>query len=240
MKRNASFTLIELLIVISIISILMSLLLPSLNKSRQAARAVVCLNQEKQIFMAVASYTDDNNSYFPNTIISQFISWDDRLGEGYDGRNLSGSQISGAVPGSYQLYKCPLDQVQINNQNRSRRTYSFNMGTNNPSDVSRRGISSSGLSRQISAIGKTSESIMLFEYPLAGNHIGAGANAERFSSNLSGTIEDVGFWTHGSWKMNYLLIDGSVRALDYPATFVGLRSPWSSSDVRDTMWDCMR
>ncbi len=59
------FTLIELLIVISIIAILASMLLPALSKTRDAARKTQCLNQLKTLGTAVALYTDDFGGYYP-------------------------------------------------------------------------------------------------------------------------------------------------------------------------------
>ena len=54
------FTLIELLIVIGIIALLASLLLPTLNRSRQSARRVQCVGNLRQLGMAVHMYWDDN------------------------------------------------------------------------------------------------------------------------------------------------------------------------------------
>ena len=62
--RNA-FSLIELLVVVSVIALLMALLLPALEKARDAARIVVCANNERQILVALSTHASDNEGNFP-------------------------------------------------------------------------------------------------------------------------------------------------------------------------------
>lgn len=58
------FTLIELLITISIIAILASLLVPALNSARERARAINCATMVRQLFSAQNAYADDYCDYY--------------------------------------------------------------------------------------------------------------------------------------------------------------------------------
>ena len=61
------FTLVELLVVISIIGILISMLQPSLSNARRKAQIAVCLNKLSQIGRGLNIYTNDSNSFFPES-----------------------------------------------------------------------------------------------------------------------------------------------------------------------------
>src|SRR4051794_18303963 len=62
MKRRG-FTLIELLVVIAIIAVLIALLLPAVQAAREAARRAQCVNNLKQLGLAMHNYVSTNNAF---------------------------------------------------------------------------------------------------------------------------------------------------------------------------------
>ncbi len=69
-KVHRAFSLMELLVAISVIALLASVLLPSLTKARKHARRVVCLSNQRQIALAMHAYAMDNRDRFP---VAQYI-----------------------------------------------------------------------------------------------------------------------------------------------------------------------
>ncbi len=63
--RRASFTLIDLLVVIAIIAILAALLLPALGRAKEHAKITQCLSNLRQIGMGIKMYVGDNSSTYP-------------------------------------------------------------------------------------------------------------------------------------------------------------------------------
>lgn len=69
MKKHAClFSLVELLVVISIIAVLTSILLPALNTARQRADSMVCISNLKQIGAGTFAYVSDSDGYYPPSV----------------------------------------------------------------------------------------------------------------------------------------------------------------------------
>jgi prepilin-type N-terminal cleavage/methylation domain-containing protein/prepilin-type processing-associated H-X9-DG protein len=97
--RRKGFTLVELLVVIGIIALLISILLPSLNRARETANRVKCGSNMRQIGQAIQLYANENKGNYPRT---RYVSTGATNGS-YDGTNSNVAVDPFTTPGSSRI-----------------------------------------------------------------------------------------------------------------------------------------
>lgn len=120
---RAGFTLIELLVVIAIIAILAAMLLPALSRAKLKAQGVHCLNNGKQMMIAMHMYAADNRDWYPPNEDSSGaaygwvrgnMAWQSQSTDLTNVQNLVDARYAVLAPytaKNYQIYKCPADNV---------------------------------------------------------------------------------------------------------------------------------
>jgi prepilin-type N-terminal cleavage/methylation domain-containing protein/prepilin-type processing-associated H-X9-DG protein len=108
--RRRGFTLVELLVVIGIIALLISMLLPALNRARESAKTVSCSNNLRQIGVGMMQYVNANKGWFP-VFTDYYMNPQDQNNKYWYQRLVNGRHITGMdvffCPSSEMTYRQP-------------------------------------------------------------------------------------------------------------------------------------
>jgi prepilin-type N-terminal cleavage/methylation domain-containing protein/prepilin-type processing-associated H-X9-DG protein len=121
--RAAGFTLVELLTVIAIIAVLAALVLPALSRAKERARAIICLNNTRQLLLAWQIYAGDNDERLPYNLgmagssfrtdlnwVNNVMTWD-LSSDNTNLATLTHASLGSYVSGNTSVYRCPSDEA---------------------------------------------------------------------------------------------------------------------------------
>ncbi len=230
--RRLAFTLIELLVVIAIISILMGLLMPAVQKAREAAARISCANNLKQIGLAMHNYEGAFQKFPPSRLGQGMATWmvlimpfieQDNLYRKWDLSQSYYQQNTVARQTPIKIYFCPSRRASDTAPNLS-------LSGDQPSSGGTGSLNIPGALGDYAAnIGTTGFDYFYQAPPNGAFQAGAGLRFADFLDGLSNTIfvgekhvpiKDfgVGWWDCSSYNGDYFACSCRAGGPNYPLT----------------------
>ena len=139
--RKKGFTLIELLVVIAVVGLLISIMVPALNRGKELAKRLICMTHLRSIGLANNLYTNDHDGWYvpvlyhlPNEPITAFHAWPDnkifRELLGYADAQTEYDSEGNEQWNAPKEFLCPSDKVSLNKMTESLYTSWLSYGGN--------------------------------------------------------------------------------------------------------------
>ncbi|MCC6422334.1 MAG: prepilin-type N-terminal cleavage/methylation domain-containing protein [Phycisphaerales bacterium] len=206
----SAFTLVELLVVIGIIALLISILMPALNKARQSSLQVACASNMRQLGVAMSLYCAENKNWFPpNVLLPERPGnywWPSRLYY-YLNRNIEvfrcpAADESEIITGYGTWIELPTYPMRF-----FPLCYAANIYVGHDMNVGQDPI-------KITQITKAPETVWLIDSKSVPSGSTAGINTAPFNSHPTDVVP-YNSYRHSN-RINVLFVDGHVNA--YPST----------------------
>lgn len=255
--RATGFTLIELLVVVGVLGLLLGLTLSAIKGARSKSRIAQCLNNLKQLNLAMHFYTDEARDRYPLAIwrpspAGPVISYDDYLYP-YLGLHLTDAERDAdRIPAAKKtrLLQCPEDQIPapgFAGTNSWRRTYSMSeahmVGGGNPlQEIQKGGVGAHysvawgpfppplvGRGVPVAAVSTPSATLVLVERPNPMNLAGNDhwAVTRRTGEQTNGFPSSAAGRNFHNGRFNYVYADGRIELQPMQATWGRSGSPTS-------------